>query len=156
MLFKYRKWEKSYYTTFTYIRSMTSITFTSKKEICPVVESIYAIGNKWSLVIIYNLMKSPKRFNDLKGCIQGISSKVLTENLQELSKNGIIEKRLIPEQQEKTEYVLTQKGEDLRDLMMEMRSWGERWLLPPEEAPVAQMMAQSVTMAAARNKIGSQ
>lgn len=136
---------------FTYIRTMTPDTFNTKKEICPVVESIYTIGNKWSLVIIHNLMKSPKRFNDLKGCMQGISSKVLAENLQELSKNGIIEKRLVPNQPEKTEYVLTEKGEDLRSVMMEMRMWGERWLLPPGEAQAAHLMA-NVTMAAARNK----
>lgn len=138
--------------TFTYIKGMTHDTFNAKKEICPVVESIYTIGNKWSLVIIHNLMKSPKRFNDLKGCMNGISSKVLAENLQELSRNGIIEKRIVPDQPEKTEYVLTEKGEDLRGMMMEMRTWGERWLSLPGEAQVAHVMAQSVTMAAARNK----
>ncbi len=138
--------------TFTYIRSMTPDTFNTKNEICPVVESIYTIGNKWSLVIIHNLMKSPKRFNDLKGCMQGISSKVLAENLQELSKNGIIEKRIVTDPPEKTEYVLTEKGEDLRSVMMEMRMWGERWLLPPGEAQAAHAMAQSVGMVAARNK----
>ncbi|CAG0977865.1 HTH-type transcriptional regulator YodB [Methanosarcinales archaeon] len=114
---------------------MTPGTSTSKKEICPVVESIYTIGNKWSLVITYNLMKSPKRFNELKACIPGISSKVLTQNLSELQKNGIIEKRIILDQSEKTEYVLTEKGEDLRKLMQEMRTWGERWLVPPGQLP---------------------
>lgn len=101
------------------------------KEICPVVESIYAIGNKWSLVITYNLMKSPKRFNELKACIPGISSKVLTENLCELQEKGIIEKKTT-DQPEKNEYMLTEKGEDLRRLMAEMRAWGEKWLIPPE------------------------
>lgn len=114
---------------------MSSGTLTTKKEICPVVESIYKIGNKWSLVITYNLMKSPKRFNELKACIPMISSKVLTQNLSELQKNGIIEKRIIPAQPEKIEYVLTEKGEDLRKLMQELRTWGERWLVPPEQQP---------------------
>ena len=101
------------------------------KEICPVVESIYTIGNKWSLVITYNLMKSPKRFNELKACIPGISSKVLSQNLCELQKNDIIKKKTIPDEPEKTEYTLTEKGEDLRKLMTEMRAWGEKWLVPP-------------------------
>ena len=114
---------------------MASSTSTANKEICPVVESIYTIGNKWSLVITYNLMKSPKRFNELKACIPMISSKVLTQNLSELQKNGIIEKRIILDQPEKTEYVLTMKGEDLRKLMQEMRTWGERWLVPPGQQP---------------------
>lgn len=107
---------------------MPTITPNAKKEICPVVESIYTIGNKWSLVITYNLMKAPKRFNELKACIPGISSKVLTQNLCELQKKGIIEKKTIRDQPEKTEYVLTAKGEDLRNLMQEMKAWGERWL----------------------------
>ncbi|MDD5617180.1 MAG: helix-turn-helix domain-containing protein [Candidatus Methanoperedens sp.] len=112
---------------------MTPDTSTSKKEICPVVESIYTIGNKWSLVITYNLMKSPKRFNELKACIPGMSSKVLTQNLSELQKNGIIEKKTNLDQPEKTEYVLTKKGEDLRKLMQEVKAWGERWLISPEQ-----------------------
>lgn len=95
------------------------------------MESIYTIGNKWSLVIIHNLMNEPKRFNELKSCIDGISSKVLTQNLSELQRNGIIEKKTISDLPEKTEYVLTEKGKDLRTVMSEMRMWGERWLLPP-------------------------
>ena len=114
---------------------MASSISTAKKEICPVVESIYTLGNKWSLVITYNLMKSPKRFNELKACIPGISSKVLTQNLSELQKNGIIEKRIILDQPEKTEYILTEKGEDLRKVMQELRSWGERWLITPGQQP---------------------
>ena len=71
----------------------------------------------------------------MKACIPMISSKVLTQNLSELQKNGIIEKRIILDQPEKTEYVLTMKGEDLRKLMQEMRTWGERWLVPPGQQP---------------------
>ncbi len=63
----------------------------------------------------------------------GISSKVLTQNLYELQRNGIIEKKVIQDQPEKTEYVLTEKGKDLRTVMMEMRTWGERWLIPPDK-----------------------
>lgn len=121
---------------------MAPSTSSSKKEICPVVESIYTIGNKWSLVITYNLMKSPKRFNELKTCIPRISSKVLTQNLSELQKNGIIEKRKILDQPEKTEYVLTVKGEDLRKLMQEMRTWGERWLVPLGQQPAESCQEQ--------------
>ena len=121
---------------------MSSGTLTSKKEICPVVESIYKIGNKWSLVITYNLMKSPKRFNELKACIPGISSKVLTQNLSELQKNGIIEKKTILDQPEKIEYVLTEKGEDLRKLMQEVRTWGERWLSEQQQPESCQGLEQ--------------
>lgn len=110
-----------------------------KAELCPVVESIYAIGNKWTLVIIHHLMKEPKRFNELKGCIHGISSKVLTQNLCELQKNGIIEKKTITDQPEKIEYVLTNKGEDLRKVMAEIRCWGEKWLVSMDEAPIPEI-----------------
>lgn len=113
---------------------MASNIITTKKEICPVVESIYTIGNKWSLIIIYNLMKSPKRFNELKGCAHGISSKVLAQNLSELQEKRIIEKKIIPDQPEKTEYALTEKGEDLRNLILEMRTWGEKWLVPAAQS----------------------
>lgn len=106
----------------------------SSKAICPVVESIYAIGNKWSLVIIHYLMNEPRRFNELKSCINGISSKVLAENLYELQENGIIEKKIVDDQPEKTEYVLTEKGMDLKSVMLEMRGWGEKWLTPSDHS----------------------
>lgn len=102
-----------------------------KKELCPVVASINTIGGKWSLIIIHNLMSGTRSFNELKSSLQGISSKVLAQNLSELQKKEIIEKRIIFDQPEKTEYALTEKGEDLKKLMLEMRIWGERWLTPP-------------------------
>ncbi len=113
--------------------------YSQKAELCPVVESIYTIGNKWTLVIIHNLMKEPKRFNELKNCIHGISSKVLTENLCDLQKKGIIEKKTNIDQPDKIEYVLTNKGEDLRKVMAEIRCWGEKWLVSMEDSSISEI-----------------
>jgi len=103
----------------------------TKKEICPAVASINTIGKRWSLIIIHNLMNGPKGFNELKYSLNGISSKVLAQNLSELQENGIIEKNIICERPEKIEYILTQKGNDLKDLMEVLRTWGEKWIPPP-------------------------
>lgn len=87
----------------------------------------------------------------MKACIPGISSKVLTQNLSELQKNGIIEKKTTLGQPEKTEYVLTEKGEDLRKLMQEVKAWGEKWLTenqPPESCQGLEQISDLLTIPA--------
>lgn len=111
--------------------TMASNIQVSKKEVCPIVVSINTIGKKWSLIIIYELMKEPKSFNELKYSLNGISSKVLAENLLELQENGIIEKNPLSGQPDKNEYCLTCRGEDLKTLMDSLKSWGEKWIAPP-------------------------
>ena len=64
----------------------------SRKDLpeCPVATTISLVGNKWKLLIIRNLMGRPWRFNELLRSLNGISQKVLTDNLRQLESDGII------------------------------------------------------------------
>ncbi len=100
-----------------------------KKEICPVVETIKIIGKKWYLIVVYQLLSGPKRFNELASSTEGISSKTLSQSLSELVRNGIISRKVYTSSPIRVEYSLTEKGKELKDLIQAMRKWGERWVI---------------------------
>lgn len=103
---------------------MTSI---SNSGICPVQETINLIGKKWSLIVIHTLTEGPKRFNELRRAVNGVSSKTLALTLSDLEKKGIVVRKVHMRSPIRIEYSLAEKGEDLKKVMEAMRLWGEKW-----------------------------
>ncbi|UCH89023.1 MAG: helix-turn-helix transcriptional regulator [Thermoplasmata archaeon] len=101
----------------------------NKKELCPVEETIKLIGKKWYLMIINELMKNPRRFNELKNSIEGISSKVLSDCLTTLVQEELVHRRVFSEAPIKVEYSLTEKGRDLNKIFKDMDEWGTKWVI---------------------------
>lgn len=101
----------------------------TKEELpeCPVATTVQLIGNKWKLLIIRNLLKSPQRFTALKNGVPGISQKVLTENLRALEEDGIICREVFAEVPPKVIYSLTDTGESLLPVIDAMADWGQRY-----------------------------
>lgn len=94
---------------------------------CPVAITVGLIGNKWKLLIIRNLLTSKARFKDLKNGIQGISQKVLTDNLRSLEKDGLIIRTSYPEIPPRVEYELSELGNSLRPIFKSMEAWGNEY-----------------------------
>lgn len=94
---------------------------------CPVEYTAAVIANKWKIIILRELLAGTKRYNELTRNVVGISAKVLTENLRELEADGIISRKVYPEVPPKVEYTLTDKGEDLRDVIDAMKLFGEKY-----------------------------
>lgn len=94
---------------------------------CPVEYTASLIANKWKILILRELLTGTKRYNELTRNVVGISSKVLTENLRDLEADGIISRVVYPEVPPKVEYSLTEKGEDLKDVIEAMRQFGLRY-----------------------------
>lgn len=94
---------------------------------CPVATTVQLIGNKWKLLIIRNLLQRPWRFNELQKNLDGISQKVLTDNLRSLEADGIITRTIYPQVPPKVEYALSELGESLRPILDDMRVWGENY-----------------------------
>jgi DNA-binding HxlR family transcriptional regulator len=92
--------------------------------ICPVATTVQLMGNKWKLLILRNLLVKPYRFNELKRSVQGISQKVLTDNLRTMEKEGIITRTVLIEAPKRVEYKLTEIGESMRPIIKEMEIWG--------------------------------
>lgn len=98
-------------------------TYTS----CPVEYTASIIGTKWKIIIIRELLTGTKRYNELARSVVGISAKVLTENLRDLEKNGIVLRKVYPVVPPKVEYSLTKKGFELQKIINSMKEFGEKY-----------------------------
>lgn len=94
---------------------------------CPVATTVQLIGNKWRLLIIRNLLVRPWRFNELQKSLDGISQKVLTDNLRSLETDGIITRTVYAEVPPRVEYALSPLGESMRPILNSMQAWGEAY-----------------------------
>lgn len=100
---------------------------------CPVTVTVDVIGGKWKGVILYHLTDGPKRFNELRRLFPRITQRMLTLQLRELEKDGVIHREIYKEIPPRVEYSLTAFGETLMPLIVLMRDWGEKY----EETVVA-------------------
>lgn len=100
-----------------------------KKELpqCPVEITLVMISNKWKVLILRELMSGTKRFGELKKSINGISQKVLTQNLRDMEEDGLVERKIYAEVPPKVEYSLTETGYSLKIILDSMNRWGENY-----------------------------
>lgn len=94
---------------------------------CPVATTVTLIGSKWELLIIRNLLARPWRFNALKKDLDGISQKVLTDNLRSMEEDGLILRTVYPEVPPRVEYSLSSLGESLKPILDSMADWGNAY-----------------------------
>jgi DNA-binding HxlR family transcriptional regulator len=101
---------------------------------CPVTTTATVIGKKWHPVIVHRLLENgPSGFNDLKTDVDGISSKVLSDSLEDLQEKELVDRDIISEQPFRVEYSLTDHGKSLESVIEEMAEWGEEHLTRPAE-----------------------
>lgn len=94
---------------------------------CPVATTINLIGNKWKLLIIRDLLGGTKRFGELRKSLTGISQRVLTENLRDLEKDGLVNRKVYAEVPPKVEYSLNETGLSLSPIINAMAEWGTNY-----------------------------
>lgn len=94
---------------------------------CPVATTVTLIGSKWKLLIIRNLLARPWRFNALKKDLDGISQKVLTDNLRSMEEDGLILRTVYPEVPPRVEYSLSSLGESLKPILDSMADCGNAY-----------------------------
>lgn len=105
-----------------------------KRSDCPLSNSLDVFGDKWSLLIIRDLMFGNKcTYNDFLKSAEGIATNILASRLKGLDENGIIEKSAHPDSKAKILYRLTQKGIDLLPIIMEIYIWSDKYLAMPAD-----------------------
>lgn len=92
---------------------------------CPVEVTLLLLSNKWTILILRDLLTGTKRFGELKKSLSEVSQKVLTANLRSLEEKGIIEREVFPEVPPRVEYTLTDLGKTLEPIIDSMHAWGE-------------------------------
>jgi DNA-binding HxlR family transcriptional regulator len=90
-----------------------------------------AVGERWALLIVRDLLVGPKRFTDLYSGLPGIPTNVLTTRLKELERAGIVGRRLLPRPERATVYELTDYGKELEDVVIPLGRWGAKSLGDP-------------------------
>jgi DNA-binding HxlR family transcriptional regulator len=95
-----------------------------KLEECPVHRTLKFIGGKWKPIILFYLKEGTKRSSELSRRIPQASPKVLTQQLRELERDGVIRRKIHPAVPPRVEYSLTQLGNSLRPVLQAMCDWG--------------------------------
>jgi len=94
---------------------------------CPVTYTIEKIGGRWKALILYNLSSGTKRYNELKKAMPQISEKMLIQQLKELEKDLLVERKAMPVVPPHVEYSLTKTGKELKGVLKAMAEWGVKY-----------------------------
>src|SRR5262245_48238854 len=109
---------------------------------CPAEMTLNIIGGRWKVLILWQLFQRECRFSELFRALDGITQKMLTQQLRELEKDGIVHRQVYPQVPPKVEYSLTPLGQSLRPVVDAMCEWGlqqqsERYQSPTSPCPRA-------------------
>ena len=101
---------------------------TPPAAVCPVLATAQIVAGKWTLLMLRDLARGPRRFSELQRSLRGISPRTLSIRLRALEEEGIIERREFAEMPPRVEYRLTEKGVHLVPIVDAMREYGSNWL----------------------------
>ncbi len=91
---------------------------------CPVETTLKLLNTRWKILIIRDLLSGTKRFGELKDSLGKITQKVLTTNLRDMEKNGLVTRKVYRQIPPKVEYTLTDIGYSLANILDSMADWG--------------------------------
>ena len=100
-------------------------------QYCPIAHSLGLVGERWTLLVVRELLHGPKRYTDLADHLPGIGTNILAVRLKELEAAGIVEKKKLPPPFSSTVYELTPAGRQLRPVLHELARFGARLMGPP-------------------------
>jgi DNA-binding HxlR family transcriptional regulator len=95
-----------------------------KKFICPMELTMDVLGGKWKLLLLWQLRLRAQRYGDLRRLLEGITNKMLTQQLRELERDGIVHREVFQVIPPKVEYSLTEKGARLLPVLTALGEWG--------------------------------
>lgn len=96
----------------------------NRRSVCPVACTLDLFGDKWTLLIVRDLMSGKAHFKEFLASPEKIASNILAERLARLASNGLIERYPSSDIAGREAYRLTEKGRSLRGLMAQIKAWG--------------------------------
>jgi len=101
-------------------------------QYCPIAGALDLVGERWTLLIVRELLLGPARFTDLRGGLTGVPPNLLSTRLRELEAAGIVARRELPPPAARTVYELTEDGRALEPVLRALVRWGMSRLPPPD------------------------
>jgi DNA-binding HxlR family transcriptional regulator len=98
----------------------------TRRSFCPVACTLDVLGDKWSLLVVRDLMRGKRRYAEFLASKEAIPTNILADRLKRLKAKGVIRARRYSQHPPRLEYELTLKGEELRPIMRAMVDWGVR------------------------------
>lgn len=98
-------------------------------QYCGLARALDRVGQRWTLLIVRELLLGPKRFTDLQKGLPGVATNLLTDRLRQLGEDGLVGQRELPPPSSSTVYELTDAGESLRPVVEALIRWGGRWMV---------------------------
>lgn len=102
---------------------------------CPVARAVDVIGDPWCLLVLRDAIAGVRRFSDFRDRL-GVSAKILTDRLNRLVEQDVLERHETSPGKQRFEYALTPKGRELAPALIALMQWGERWTFEPGRSPV--------------------
>ena len=99
-------------------------------QACPVAKSLELVGDRWTLLIVRDLLSASHRFQDFQASLAGIAPNILSDRLKLLESHGVISRRFYSDHPPRAEYALTDKGKELGVVVGALASWGSRHVYP--------------------------
>jgi DNA-binding HxlR family transcriptional regulator len=94
---------------------------------CPAEITLTVIGGRWKALLLYHLFQGVKRFSELQRALTGITQKMLTQQLREMERDGLVHREVYPEVPPKVEYSMTALGMTLEPVIRAMCEWGLKY-----------------------------
>src|SRR5215510_13295563 len=91
---------------------------------CPIEATLEVLGGKWKGMVLHRLMFGTLRFNELRRMLPHVTQRMLTRQLRELERDGVIRRRVYAEVPPRVEYSLSEFGESLKPILLMMGEWG--------------------------------
>lgn len=101
-------------------------------QYCPLARAAELLGERWTLLVVRELLMGPQRFTDLRERLPGVSPSVLSERLARLEERGVVRRRTLPPPTPATVYELSEAGRALEGAIGALAAWGMRFLSRPE------------------------
>jgi DNA-binding HxlR family transcriptional regulator len=104
-------------------------------QACSIARTLELIGERWTLLVIRDVFNGKRRFEQIQGNL-GVARNVLTNRLERLVEQEILERRAYQDRPPRYEYFLTDKGLDLWPTLIAMLKWGDKYLAETEGPPM--------------------
>jgi DNA-binding HxlR family transcriptional regulator len=101
-------------------------TARARRSFCPVACTLDVLGDRWSLLVVRDVMRGKRRYAEFLESPEGIPTNILADRLKRLAGKGVIKSHRYSQHPPRVEYELTAKGEELRPILRAMVEWGIR------------------------------